>query len=233
MLVAIEANKGAIFRDVGHALHTAFLVISNEPRQGCVTRSMLLQMMATIDLDAPGRQLTPGQAEWFSALKGTPAGSIDFTGLTDDEIRAQCAMIVAAVNHHLPRIEAMVVRARFGSTEYEDVNGARRYAFSHERAAAIRELSDWLRPSLQNVPAMAVDGLLARQFANHIKTKISVRDLAAAFGCSKSTYHRASAVVRSHVRQLEAAAHQRLARHFIEQGIIPAPVELSTAGKSC
>ncbi|WP_112069185.1 hypothetical protein [Herbaspirillum rubrisubalbicans] len=228
MLVAIEANKGAIFRDVGHALHTAFLVISNEPRQGCVTRSMLLQAMIV------GRnRLTPDQAEWFDALKGSPAGSIDFSGLTDDEIRAQCAMVVAAVNHHLPRIEAMVVRARFGATEYEDVNGVRRYAFSHERAAAIRELSDWLRPALQNVPAMAVDGLLARQFANHMKTKVSVRDLAAAFGCSKSTYHRASAVVRSHVRQLEASAHQRLTHHFVEQGIVPVHTDLIKAGKSC
>lgn len=216
MLVAIEVNGGAIFRDVGHALHTAYLVIANEPRQGCVTRSLLLQAMMV------GRsKLTPEQAEWFDSLKGSPAGSIDFSGLSDDEIRAQCAMVVAAVNHHLPRIEAMVVRARFGATEYEDVNGVRRYAFSHERATAIRELSDWLRPFLQNVPVMAVDSLLARQFANHIKTKISVRDLAAAFGCSKSTYHRASAVVRGHVRQLEASAHQRLARHFVQQGIIP------------
>lgn len=216
MLVAIEVNGGAIFRDVGHALHTAYLVIANEPRQGCVTRSLLLQAMMV------GRsKLTPEQAEWFGSLKGSPAGSIDFSGLTDDEIRAQCAMVVAAVNHHLPRIETMVVRARFGATEYEDVHGVRRYAFSHERAAAIRELSDWLRPFLQNVPAMAVDGLLARQFANHVKTKVSVRDLAAAFGCSKSMYHRASAVVRSHVHQLEASAHQRLARHFVEQGIIP------------
>ncbi|MET3431448.1 hypothetical protein ABIC71_000926 [Herbaspirillum seropedicae] len=229
MLVALEVNKGAIFKDVGHALHTAFLVIANEPRQGCVTRSMLLQMMATIDLEAPDRQLTPGQAEWFSSLKGSPAGTIDFSGLTDDEIRAQCAMIVSAVRSKLPVAEMNVVLARYGATEFEDVDGQRRWSFSRERGQAILALAEWIRPMLSNVPPMAVDSLLARQFANHVKTKISVRDLAASFGCSKSTFHRASAVVRDHVRQLEAMARDRLYTYFVEQGVIPPTKELSTA----
>jgi hypothetical protein len=221
MLVAIEANKGAIFRDVGHALHTAFLVISNEPRQGCVTRSMLLQMMATIDLEAPGRQLTPGQAEWFSALKGSPAGTIDFSGLTDDEIRTQCAMIVSAVKSKLPVAESNVVLARFGATDFEDIDGRRRFAFSRERAEAIMALADWLRPFVKTVPGAAVDALLARLFADHSKTQISVRQLADSFKGSHMKFHRAGLVLRDHVKQLELKAQDRLYAYFAAQGIIP------------
>ncbi|KAF1042391.1 MAG: hypothetical protein GAK35_02764 [Herbaspirillum frisingense] len=231
MLVAIEVNRGAIFRNVEHALHTAFLVIANEPRQGCVTRSMLLQMMATHqEVDARLPALTPAQAEWFIALKGSPSGTIDFSGLTDDEVRAQCALIVSAVKSKLPEAEMNVVLARYGATDYEDVDGRRRYAFSRERGDAIRALADWMRPMVANVPSMAVDVLLARQFANHVKTKISVRDLAASFGCSKSTFHRASGVVRDHVRQLEALARERLYPYFVEQGVIP-PSKASSAAK--
>ncbi|WP_443113301.1 hypothetical protein [Herbaspirillum seropedicae] len=189
-------------------------------------------MMATIDLEAPDRQLTPGQVEWFSSLKGTPAGTIDFSGLTDDEIRAQCAMIVSAVRSKLPVAEMNVVLARYGATEYEDVEGRRRWSFSRERADAILALADWMRPMLVNVPPMAVDMLLARQFANHVKTKISVRDMAASFGCSKSTFHRASAVVREHVLQLESLARDRLHPYFVEQGVIPPAADLSTAEKT-
>lgn len=229
MLVALEVNRGAIFRDVGHALHTAFLVIANEPRQGCVTRSMLLQMMATIDLEAPGRRLTPGQAEWFSALKGSPAGTIDFSGLTDQEIRAQCAMIVSAVKSKLPVAESNVVVARFGATDFEDVDGRRRFAFSRERSEAIMALADWLRPFVKTVPAQAVDALLARLFADHSGMQISVRQLADSFHGSHMKFHRAGLVLRDHVRQLEVRAQARLYAYFVAQGIIPPRAELSTA----
>lgn len=215
MLVAIEVNGGAIFRDVGHALHTAYLVIANEPRQGCVTRSLLLQAMMV-----GRRKLTPEQAEWFDSLKGSPAGSIDFSGLSDDEIRAQCAMVVAAVNHHLPRIEVMAVRARFGATEYEDVSGVRRFGFAREKGEAVLELSQWMRTLCSSVSPMALDMLLARHFADHAQTKISLRQLAESFGGNHMTYKRASDCIAGHLRQLEKKAHDRLRPYFVEQRIV-------------
>ncbi|MFS2112718.1 hypothetical protein [Herbaspirillum frisingense] len=222
MLVAIELNKGAIFKDVGHALHTAFVVIANEARQGCVTRAALLRIMEY----AP--KLSDTQADWFEALRGAPAGTIDFSGLRDDDIRAQCALIVSAVRSKLPEAEMNVVLARFGATDYEDVDGSRRYAFSRERSDAILALADWMRPLVRNVPAQAVDLLLARLFADHAKTKITVRELADSFKGSHMKFHRAGKVVREHVKQLEVMAHARLHPYFVEQGIVPPRRQLST-----
>jgi hypothetical protein len=227
MLLALEVNKGAIFKDVGHALHTAYLVTANEPRQGCVTRSMLLQAMTT-----GVRKLSAEQAEWFDSLKGSPAGTIDFSGLTDDEIRAQCAMVVAAVNNHLPIPEAQVVRARFGANEYYDDDGVRRYGFARERGAAILGLSKWMQTLVTAVSPMAVDMILARHFADHSRTKVTLRQLAASFGGNHMTYKRASDAVVEHLRQLEAKAHGRLHPHFVKQGIIPERRELSTGEKN-
>lgn len=226
MLVALEVNKGAIFKDVGHALHTAFLVIANEARQGCVTRAALLRIMEY----AP--KLSSTQADWFEALRGVPAGTIDFSGLRDDDIRAQCALIVSAVKSKLPDAEMNVVLARFGATEHEDIGGERRYAFSRERSDAILALADWLRPLVKNVPAQAVDLLLARLFADHAKTRITVRQLADSFQGSHMKFHRAGKVVRGHVKQLEVMAHARLYPYFVEQGIIPPRPPLSAAEKN-
>lgn len=220
MLVALEVNRGAIFRDVGHALHTAFLVLANDARQGCVTRSMLLQMMT-----AGQRKLTASQAEWFGELRGSSAGTIDFSGLRDDEIRAQCALVVSAVRSRLSSIECQAVIARFGATEFEDVDGKRRFAFSAERSQAIRLLAAWLVPVMSELPPLALDCIVAREYADHGRTKISLRELAANFGLSKDTFGRRGKEVRAYLRKLEREAHEKLRPYFVKQGVIPAPVE--------
>lgn len=96
----------------------------------------------------------------------------------------------------------------------------RRFVFSAERIAAISGLSDWFRPMFPSLPAMAIDCLLGRIFANNKKLDISVRDLAKSFGGSHMTYQRASKKMLAHVRVLEKIALGRLEETFMAQGLV-------------
>lgn len=95
----------------------------------------------------------------------------------------------------------------------------RRYVFSAERITAIQGLSEWLRPLLPTVPALAIDCMLGRMFANHKKIDITFRELAESFGGSHVKYYRASKKMISHVRTLEHKAMARLEPIFEAQGV--------------
>jgi len=217
MLHAISNDEG-MFKDVTHALHVAYLVMSTEARQDCTTRAALLKMMEYAE--AP---LTAAQADWFEELRGVASQSLNFKGLSSDDIRAQCALIVSAVRSKLPPPEMYAMEARFTQTEFEDVQGVRRFAFSREKGTAIRALSDWLRPSVGNLPSLALDCLVAKQYANHSRTLISNRDLEASFRLSRMTFARAETKIKASIRALELSGAKRLQLHFIQQGILIEP----------
>jgi hypothetical protein len=217
MLHAISNDEG-MFKDVTHALHVAYLVMSTEARQDCTTRAALLKMMEYAE-----DPLTAAQADWFEELRGVASQSLNFKGLSSDDIRAQCALIVSAVRSKLPAPEMYAMEARFTQTEFEDVKGVRRFAFSREKAAAIQALADWLRPSVGNLPALALDCLVAKQYANHSRTAISYRDLANSFKMSHTTFIRAGTKVKANLAALEVSAAKRLQNHFVQQGILREP----------
>jgi len=217
MLHAISNDEG-MFKDVTHALHVAYLVMSTEARQDCTTRAALLKMMEYAE-----SPLTAAQADWFEELRGVASQSLNFKGLSSDDIRAQCALIVSAVRSKLPPPEMYAMEARFTQTEYEDVQGVRRFAFSREKATAIKALSDWLQPSVSSLPSLAVDCLVAKLYANHSRTAISYRDLEASFRVPRMTFARAATKVKANIRALELSAATRLQQHFIQQGILCEP----------
>lgn len=101
----------------------------------------------------------------------------------------------------------------------EGVSVRRRYAFSAERIAAIKGLSDWFAPMFPKIKPLAIDLMLGRMFARHRKIDISVRDLAAQFGGSHMIYFRASCKMKNHIRKLEEMAVARLEPIFLAQGV--------------
>ncbi|UXC38274.1 hypothetical protein [Cupriavidus gilardii] len=209
----------AIFLDTRQALYVAHMVMALPPRQGSPFRTSLLRMLEG------AQRLTPLQAGWLEQLRGTPTDStVNFGGLTPDEVRGQCAMVVSAVDSKLPAPERAVVRARFIPAEYEEeVPGdkySRRFFYSRERVEAIRHLADWLAPAITTVSRDALDFLAAKAFANHEKLVISYRQLAAQFGGNHMTYARAYATVRDRMRELEAVAVDRLTPYFEASGLI-------------
>lgn len=208
----MEAGEEAVFESVGQAVHVSFLIMAQEAKQDAPLRAALIRAMESVQLS--GRQRC-----WLDQLRGEQSGSINFGGLDGNEVRAQCAMVLQAVKHRLPKAEMWVLQAKYGQTDYEDVDGKRRFAFSPERIDAIKGLADYLAPLIANVPARAVDCLLGLIFANHKKVDITFRDIAQSFGGSHVKYFRAAVKLKKHLRQLEQMALDRLEARFVAQGV--------------
>lgn len=319
MAAVMEAvmEERAIFENAGQAVHVAFLIMAQEATQDAPLRMALIRIMESIKLD------TGNQRHWLNQLRGERGGSVNFEGLSSGDIRAQCALITQAVTTNLPEIERWVLQAKYGQTDFEDVdvddaagdslseavvtaeakaqqaralveqarikfasacdvswisstgaarpaqpasfqsarealahanhalaqaecevqrarvtldqagasrlvdNGRRgqavaarrRWAFSAERIAAIKGLSDWFMPMFPRIKPLALDCMLGRLFANHKKLDISSRDLAAQFGGNHTKYLRASYKMKNHLRILEEKAIARLEPIFFEHGV--------------
>ncbi|OEZ68135.1 hypothetical protein JAB5_01280 [Janthinobacterium sp. HH103] len=203
----------AVFENVGQAVHVSFLIMAQEAKQDAPLRAALIKAMESVQLN--GRQRC-----WLEQLRGTASGTINFGGLDGNEVRAQCAMVLQAVKHRLPKTEMWVLQAKYGQTDFEDVDGHRRFAFSVERIEAIKGLADWFRPMFPGLNPHAIDCMLGRLFANHKQLDITVRDLAKSFGASHMTYQRASIKMHGHVRELEQMAYSRLAPSFVADGVV-------------
>ncbi|USE78920.1 hypothetical protein NDR89_19995 [Cupriavidus gilardii] len=211
--------RNAVFADTRQALYVAHMVMALPPRQGSPFRTSLIRMLE----GAP--RLSATQSDWLEQLRGQPGDStVNFSGLTSDEVRGQCAMVVSTVDSKLPAPERAVIRARFVPAEYEEmVRGdkySRRFFYSRERVEAIGYLGDWLAPTVTAVSRDALDFLVAKVFANHQKLVISYRHLADQFGGNHMTYARAFATVRDRMRELEAVAVDRLTPYFEASGLI-------------
>ncbi len=140
-------EEQAIFRDVGQAVHVAFLVMAQEAMQDAPFRKALIRVMESINLDK-------GQTHWLDQLRGEKGGSVNFAGLTGGDVRAQCAMITQAVVTNLPPVERWVLQAKYGETDFEDVpsdgEDGQAAAVALERA---REKVCALRAKLANAQA--------------------------------------------------------------------------------
>lgn len=190
----------AIFKSTSQALHFAYLI---EAYEVSIDSSMAKILRY-------GAMPTGG---------GALASAIDFGGLSPLEIRAQCAMIRAAVRDRLPAPQAWAVQARYGLTEIAVSAGQRRPVFSRERYDAILKLGDWLAPAFANFNAMAIDILIARAVDQRV-ADISFRQMAEQFGLDQSTYAYALKRVRGKLADLENAAIDHLNPAFIKDGVV-------------
>ncbi|WP_147375763.1 hypothetical protein [Noviherbaspirillum cavernae] len=205
-----------IFETTGQAIYVAFQIHGSE-QQDSTMRKALIRVMESINLQSDE------QSEWLAQLRGTRADStVDFEGLSSNDIRAQCALIMSAIHALLPQAEIWALQAKYSRTDYEGPIESRRYAFSKEKAAAIRNVARWLaeRRALECVPRLALDCMVAKFYANHKKTEISFRQLAIEFGGNHMSYARAFPKVKALLKPLEAMAIARLQPHFEEQGIV-------------
>lgn len=253
-------KPSAIFNNVGQALHVAFLIMSVEAQQDSPLRKALIRMMSDVDL-------TAAQTEWFDQLLGTSSGSVNFSGLSSSDVRAQCALILSAVESKLPKQEMWAIQAKYGqmtgargiasdrfrvaqryveqcrlayqavvdagetgeqeraafeaaSVAFNKMQSGPAIGFPESRVNAIKGLSDWLAPTFSGISGFALDCIVAKIYANHVKTSISYRDLENAFGTSKSTFARVVPLIKEHLNKLEMLAIERLRPIFVNQGIV-------------
>lgn len=192
----------AIFRSTSQALHFAYLIEAYEVSVESIMSKAMRIIMMELGL-------------WNT---GEPS-TVNFGGLNALEVRAQCAMIRAAVRSRLPAPEAWAVQAWYGINEITLADGRRKPVFSRERYDAIMRLGDWLAPSFSNFNPLAVDLLVARAVDKRV-VDVTFRQMAENFGLDHSTYAYALKRVRGKLEVLEKMAINRLEPAFMADGLV-------------
>lgn len=162
----------SLFMSIPRALHFAFLIQAYEAAPESIMAKIMRAHVEDVDIWEPRKLRT-----------------IDFSGLSPLEIRAECAGIRRAVGALLSMRECAVIHARYGLTDYADVDGVRRFFFDAERSDAIKALGAWFHETMYpELHAAAVDVLVARHFVSRKTTPITLRQVAEAFGKSHTFY---------------------------------------------
>jgi len=216
----------AVFQSTGQALFFSFLIMSVEPRQKNALRQYLIRAIEEMEA------ISPKLRAWLEQLRGDGSGTVNFSGLTSDEIRAQCAMITQIVRDHLPEPEMHAVHARFIPTATEEISRdaenqpVYRFFFDGDRAVAVKWLAHWISKTkgFPQVPAAALDFLVAKLVAERPEVDISFRDLAKYYGQHHMVYFRAYGKAKEHMKGLEGLAMARLTTHFERTGLVEAGV---------
>lgn len=189
-------TEAPIFRSVNQALHVSYLMATLPPTQRGPTQVLLNDLM---DLAGVRREVER-------------EGTINFAGLSPLEVRAQCAMVIAAVRDHLNEPERRAVEAW--------------YAHDASKADAVRFLCHWCGPHWTiEAPAARMmitwrinlaDDSRAAQFC-------SMRTIEAEHGIPKSTVHDQLAKVTKAVMALRKHGLGQLEWYFEKQGVVGEP----------
>lgn len=174
----------AIFKDVGQALHFAFMV--EQYPNG--SKSSLVRVAR----EAMGERRNP---------------EIDFGGLSQTEVHAQCANIRHSVWESLTSTEAAAMVAK-----YSHNTAARERAMlivgAHIRQHLDEKLSDHV----------LADHLLRRHYLE--ESAMSVRQIGLLHGVSKDKIHRLAVLLARQADRLEAQAMDNLRRQMQAKHII-------------
>ncbi|KVV22323.1 hypothetical protein WK80_22300 [Burkholderia multivorans] len=210
----------AIFQSTEQALHVSFLVTSLPPRQKQQFRLALIQILESIG------ELDRRQAAFLDYLYGTSSGTICFDGLTGDEIRAQCAMIVAAVRDRLPKPERNAVWLRYARGIPAQPARAGRAADpgvppSQEWKLGLFGMAAYLRPSLTLTTRDPILTLLAAHAFPHQRERaFSYKAISEEHKIPVRTLERNAAIIRKRLRGLELQAINRLTEVFQRDGVV-------------
>lgn len=143
-----------------------------------------------------------------------------FDDLSALEIHGQCSQIRGKVVRLLPILESSVIRSRYGLTEYEDMeSGERRYAFSADRAKAMKYLAKWLSRTHGTLNFDVRKLLVARVFAYKKQTPITLRQLSEEHGNSHVFYHYNYHAIEKQLCLIEMRALDLLTPLFAERGV--------------
>jgi hypothetical protein len=191
----------AIFGSTQQALHVSFLILSVPAMGDNKFRQFLIQAMEET------ANLSEVQGKWLDQLRGAPSSTVNFGGLSQLEVRGQCAMIVAAVKHRLPSMECGAILAHYGIGA-DKGEGIQRLALHARRSCGIGSLAPCLK-------------LTARNFLSEDEHEgLSFRALADEYKLTKDTVFRAAVWMKKNYRTIEQMAIERLDRKFKAQGVV-------------
>ncbi|WP_250533514.1 hypothetical protein [Caballeronia sp. AZ10_KS36] len=218
-----------IFDSTEQALHVSFLIVSMPARQKNTFRMALIQALESV-----GR-LSDRQESFLAYLRGEKSGTVDFSGLSADEVRAQCAMVVAAVSDQLPEPERNALWIRFARGIPARPKSATVAADpgvppSSEWRRGVFGLANEMRAALTINRREAIIALIAAHAFPHQREKdFSYANLSKEFGIPVRTLERAAFTIRKRLRLLERQAVDRLQPLFERGGVVSAEECLETA----
>lgn len=181
-----------VFRDAGHALHASYLILSLPAR----TRSP-----TAILIDA----LAKRSHVWDEA-PAPSAARVDFGGLSPLEVRAQCALVAAVVEHLPHPAERDACKAI--------------YAQQAAKAEGVRGLARYLEPLLAQggeYPLYACWHVFAR---THQRPGITQGDVAERFGVPLRQVDHDCRRIRKSAHALHARALGALQERFERDGLV-------------
>lgn len=199
-----------MFKSVGQALSIAFAVAETPPAvRGTTDRALR-------DLKEDRYGLTP-----------MPVGErcVNKDGLTEREFRAQCVLIVDAVDSKLAGHERGTVIARFTKVAVKRAHAVRslRDAYAtlcntQSADAVLALIWSVYVPGVQPHPAESPAAFNARR--KRREKEWSVRSIEREYGVSKSVLHRDVQMLREMLGKIELQAQERLERIFIRDGLL-------------
>ena len=180
-----------IFRSVQQAVHFSFF-------------------MATLPVSQPSQMQEiyrqGGRRVWTCDDQYEPS-TIHFGGLDQMEMRAQCAMVCAAVYDHLGEPERDAILARF--------------AYRAEKARGVRATRDYCLPLLTCGDEWATMAMAWSVFGTpDQRTGLSLRLIAEEFALKVSAVNDDIQRIKKTARHLESRAYARLDEQFAGSGLI-------------
>ncbi|SAK88614.1 hypothetical protein AWB77_04803 [Caballeronia fortuita] len=209
-----------IFDSVEQALHVSFLVTSMPARQRNTFRMALIQILESVGI------LSDRQESFLAYLRGEKSGSVDFSGLSADEVRAQCAMVVATVADQLPENERNALWIRFARGIPARPKSATVAADcgvppSKEWKRGVFGVANEMRTTLTISNRDAIVALIAAHaFPHQREREFSYANLSKEFGIPVRTLERAAFTIRKRLRVLEHQAIDRLHLLFERDGLV-------------
>lgn len=188
----------AVFRSTGQALHLSFL----------------MEVMPSTQKGSTQLAIEALKRKHF-IIEGDGLHTINSSGLSPMELRGQCAMVRASVDHHLPANERSAVWARYGH--------------QMRKAHGVVGLSTYLAPVVAMDNAEALKAVVwscfvpmstGRDKRSGRRNDWSLRKLEREYGVPKSTLHEARLAVRNHSQQIERQAEARLQELFERTGLV-------------
>jgi hypothetical protein len=192
----------AIFKSTQQALHVAYLVMSEPVRERMAFRLALIRIIESIGT------LNRRQAAFLDYLYGEKSSSVNFEGLDPLEIRGQCALITAAVVHHLAPAERFAIWVRYSKTI--------------ERKMGVIQLSKALRAKLNLSNLDAIRYLMAEQSLPQKERdpEKTFKYVSEQTDIPVRTLERAANTIRKQLRQLENSAYDKLTPMFERDGVV-------------
>jgi len=160
----------------------------------------LVRMLEELD------ELTPRQAAWLEQLRGTPSETVDFSGLTQLEVRGQCEMIRDAAYQRLPAHLYGLVCARFG--------------LGMRKAYGVESLTETLRWRAPIRNATALRDLVLRQYLEAAEREgFTLRAISKRTNVPRSTLGDGALWLANETRLMELEAIRRLDATFLPHGV--------------